>query len=668
MTDFSVKKAVLYRSGIGWFSAEGEVEGDVMYFPVASSSLDDFLKTSLVGIKGGTTTIKNLSFETKGLSKKLFSSSHVYLGVIDFLRGSSVDILFIKDEKEVSISGKVLGYQEIEGKEKKYKVSLLSGAKVVLIDGLAIQEITPKDEKDVAQLREFLATLANESDNEKQTLLKIQLNEEGDYTVKVQFVQDIPAWKLAYRMIIGDDDNIQVDSYGIVDNATLVDWIDANLVLSTKTPVSFLYDLATPHIIERPRISRKTDIGIAVPELEPMPAPPPGSPAMRMKTRASAPMMQEIMDYDYGGEEEAYDEFETKFEEQASLELGESIEFILKQPVTIRRKQSSVVPLASGQIKGGKKHYFNKNNHNKHPFFVLDLINELPYALENGPVSVYQKEKEGNNFKGEAMIPRIGKEEEFLLSYALDKNVAVTEREDYHAYFEKIEISGLLRKEIYTNIRVYEFEITNKSDDLISLYLAVPKSDYNPFEGKIHGHQQEHEFVTVSDEYRVKYNIESKSTDKVKFKLARRTYQSDYLYYLSDKDLEKLLKDSNLSEKDKEIIRAIYNISIELKELRSHKELLNQRYSRSKDRRQQIISTLEVLDKNSEDATRKKYIVEIETIDETINSLLEEIEQLDTKINELDSKQRDYKQLDQLIKQTKGGEKKTTKRKAPSKK
>lgn len=642
MTDFSVKKAVLYRAGIGWFSADGEVNDDTIYFPVPSNSLDDFLKTSLVGIKGGKTSVKNLSFETMGHHKSLFSTSLILTGMINFLRGSMVKII-LEGREEI---GKLMGYQEMNtDKEMILKVSLLDEKGVVKqLDGMQIDEITPLSEKDQSKLGEFLQSLANESDEEHQTLLKIQLNDTGEFTVRVSFLTNVPAWKLAYRLVNQDAEKFRLETFGIVDNNTLVDWVDANLVLSTKTPVSFKYDLSTPHIINRPVISRTSDTGIDVPDLAPMAAPPPGGGMMNRSMQ-----VQDIAgEVSYAQEEMDY--FGTEYEEQASIEPGESIEYRLIQPVTIKRKQSSMVPLSTNEIEGVKKMYYNSSNHRIHPFYVIEFTNNLQHALDNGPITVYSDD---NEFWGEAMLPRIGKNEDYLITYALNKNLIVKTDTTSRTFLEKIQIKGLSKIEISSQIRKHTFEMDNRDDDPADLYLAIGKDQYKPLKKALHGYKPNKDFTEVSDEYRVVTSCPGVSKSKVVFTMINEYRRSEYLYYLDQKTLKKLLEDESLSEKEKEIVLEIYNILMKLQEVKKKRETLNQRYSRIKERREQIINTLKVLDKDSEDKTRKKYITEIENIDTDIDKIMKKIEKFDKEIVELEKNQTDYKHLQNVIKSKK---------------
>ena len=340
---------------------------------------------------------------------------------------------------------------------------------------MRIDEITPLSEKDQTQLVEFLQSLANESDEEHQTLLKIQLNDNGEFTVKVSFLTDVPAWKLSYRLTKQEESKFRLDTFGIVDNTTLVDWVDANLVLSTKTPVSFKYDLSTPHNITRSVISRKNSTDIDIPVLRPSSSPNVVDRMGRSRGMEQSNFMpQSEMAY----EQEEMNFFETAIEGQATLEAGESIEYRLSQPVTIKRKQSSMVPLSTNQIDGSRKLYFNSKNHRSHPFYVIEFSNTLEYTIENGPITVYGGR---NEFWGEAMLPRIVKNEDFLLTYALNKNMSVKTESKSKTFLEQVTIKNLSRIEIMSQIRNHTFEIDNKGDDQADLYLSIPKDDYKPF-------------------------------------------------------------------------------------------------------------------------------------------------------------------------------------------
>lgn len=635
MDEFTVKRATLYQSGIGWFAAEGEISGDTIFFPVASKSLDDFLKTSLINIKDSKAAIRNISFETKGLENNLFATDEVLIGIINFLKGSDVVVIY---DGNVEYSGKVLGYQIFGEKEPGYILALLTeSGKILHLDAMNIREITPISEKNKVQLQEFTTSLASESDEEQQTLLKIQLNDTGDYIVVVSFLTDIPAWKLAYRFIINSE-KISLNTYGIIDNNTLVDWKDAIITLSTKTPVSFQYDLSTPHIISRQRIERETDTGISVPELDAMPAPPPQMKARRIMVDRDIYEEKEFL----GG----INDYEPEFEEQSEIEAGESIEYHLIEPVTIRRKQSSMVPLAQASISGEQKLYYNAANHNRYPFYVVEFENTLGYAIESGPISVY----EGSKFVGEGMLSRIGKQEKYLLSYALDKNVTVIPDSTSMSFKEGVHIKKLAKIETYTQIDELVFEITNKSDEPAKLYLAVSKrNDYEPLKGEMHEFIQVQKYIEAPNEYRVIANCAAHTSQTIKFYMVREYDSTYYLYNLSIKELEELLKQKSLSDKERKIILAMFNITKEVEEHQIEKDSVKQKYDRQVTRRDQIIQTLEVLDKTEEKA-RSKYIAEIEKIDTVIAEYSQQIEDLEQKIKELIRKSKNYNQVNNQLK------------------
>lgn len=642
MSEFTITNAVLYRAGIGWFTAEGETEGDVIYFPVTDDSIDDFLKTSLVSIKEGTAAVKNLSFETKGLGVSLFSKSNVIEGILSLLRGTSVLMSYFEkiDEtniKKHSIEGKILGYQYIE--KNLYVSTISDNHRILNINSSSIVEIIPQEEKLQKQLDEFMATVASETDTTSQTTLRIELTSQGSHAVKVLFLSNIPAWKLAYRLIFEDPDHSTIETHGIVDNNTLVDWVDANLILSTKVPVSFIYDLSTPHKIQRPSIARETNLGIVPPKPKPsLSLAVSGRGGGALNAMISDELMQEQAVYTEEADED-FDEYERQIETQAETEIGESVEYRLSKPVTVKRNESAMVPLSVANISGNRKHYYNEKNHSKHPFFVIELTNTLGYALDSGPISVYSQEKGNINFLGEAMLPRLGNKEDFLLAYALDRNILVKKTIKTRSKLVDVSVKNALRYYQFKKYRTHIFEILNRSEEDIEMYLSIPKTEYKTTE------KQDMEYVTVLDEYRAKSTIVARATNEFKFDTVYTYQESKYLSQISVKDLEKLLKDTSLTKKEQEIVKTVLDLAKQVIELKTNRTIIQNKLNHTKDRRSQIISTLEVLDRGgAENQVRKKYITEIQSLDENLQKLVRELEEIDVKITNLEKDQRDPQQ------------------------
>lgn len=647
MTEFSVKTAVLYRAGIGFFLAQTNTDSDSVLFPVSNKSLDDFLKTSIITVSDADVT--NLSFETRGMTRNLYLENNSLWGLFDFLSGKKTRIKL----KSVNYEGKLIGYVRSEDNDLDLsRVNLLDDSGVIQnISVTQIKSITPLEKKDQQELEEVLASKASENDDGGQSMIRVQLSKETQAEVNIAFLSEIPAWKLSYRLELSkDEDAVNLVTYGILDNTTPVNWEDADLILSTKIPLSFRYDLSTPHNIMRETIRRISDMGISTPR--------PVSTRMRSMAPGAPPVA-----------EEAYGEFDDFLDdeiglEQASLgnipyqmasgspaqattdgqDSGESVEYILKQKVTVKSKQSAMVPLSVDKMPGKQLLYFNETNHSVHPFYTVQFTNDLGYALDSGPVSVYIYD-ESMRFGGEAMMSRVGQGDDAFLTHALNRNVIVTKKEKQRRIHTETRVQGVYRVLHYRNYRELTFVISDKSDEEQDLYIAIPKDSYEPIKKKQDGYVPNTNFIDASNEYRVHTTLEELGESSVAFVMSYETRSQEYLSRLSSEILEKLLKESGLSEEEKEIVQKIYELNTEMTKLQNDKTFLNEKVSRLDKRRTQIIETLEVLDKTSEEETRKAYIKEITEIDETLSQGREDLNMLDSEIHRIKRAQEGYTEL-----------------------
>lgn len=68
----------------------------------------------------------------------------------------------------------------------------------------------------------------------------------------VAYTVPTPTWKVAYRLVLGDDGHGLLQAWGMVANASEEDWTDVELTLATGAPLSYVVDLHTPEFVARP--------------------------------------------------------------------------------------------------------------------------------------------------------------------------------------------------------------------------------------------------------------------------------------------------------------------------------------------------------------------------------------------------------------------------------
>ncbi len=104
----------------------------------------------------------------------------------------------------------------------------------------------------------------------------------------------------------------------------------------------------------------------------------------------------------------------------AGQELGDLFEYKLTKPVTIRKNQSAMVPIANAKIGAEKVSIYNEAARLPRPTRALWLTNTSGLTLDGGSFSVLEQD----TFAGEGIFDPIRPGEKRLLSYASD--LAVT--------------------------------------------------------------------------------------------------------------------------------------------------------------------------------------------------------------------------------------------------
>jgi hypothetical protein len=107
-------------------------------------------------------------------------------------------------------------------------------------------------------------------------------------------------------------------------------------------------------------------------------------------------------------------------------ELGDLFEYKLKNPVTIHKNESALVPIVQTNIKAEKVSLWNASSGSSHPLRALWMTNSSGLTLDGGSFSVI----EDNAFAGEGLTDPIKPDEKRLISYAADLGVRVDSRQE----------------------------------------------------------------------------------------------------------------------------------------------------------------------------------------------------------------------------------------------
>jgi len=132
-------------------------------------------------------------------------------------------------------------------------------------------------------------------------------------------------------------------------------------------------------------------------------------------------------------------------------ELGDLFEYKLKEPITIRKNRSALVPIVQSNVTAEKVSVWNEQSGLPRPQRALWLTNSSGLTLDGGSFSVMEDE----TFAGEGIFDPIRPDEKRLVSYATDLALNVSSRTN-------IEHERVARVRINHGAMVQESEIREK--------------------------------------------------------------------------------------------------------------------------------------------------------------------------------------------------------------
>ncbi len=108
------------------------------------------------------------------------------------------------------------------------------------------------------------------------------------------------------------------------------------------------------------------------------------------------------------------------------VEVGALFRYEIKDPVTLSRQRSAMLPIINDTVEGEKVSIFDATVNDKHPLNGFELKNTTDLNLMQGPLTVF----DDGVYAGDARVPDLSPGGKQLLSYALDLDVEVAPEVD----------------------------------------------------------------------------------------------------------------------------------------------------------------------------------------------------------------------------------------------
>jgi hypothetical protein len=469
-----VRKVVLYKNGIGYFEHLGKVRGEqAVEIVLPSSQLNDVLK-SLTVIDLGRGQVTGVTYDSAApLERRLrelpinLNSAQGLVAFLNQIRGTQVEI----KAPGGTVRGRLMGAEmrmrsTNAGTEQLIEVGVYTpGGEVRLVELQSAGALRLTDSSlasDVGRYLEVLNT-AHQADVRR---LKIQTTGSGERDLYVSYTSEAPIWKTTYRIVLDDKEKPLLQGWAVVDNTTPMDWLNVELSLVAGAPVSFVYNLSQPIYARRPvvpvpegiqampqrheatleELERKVEAQVAA-------APAPMESDEFRDDRARREVMSKVAIAEglvggvpggvAGGRLGDVLRQQRAAAAATGQAVGEQFEYSLKQPITIRRNQSALLPIVSAEVEGEKVSLFNERSGGRRPRLAVWLKNTSGLTLDQGAFTVI----DSNAFAGEGLVETVNPGEQRLLSYALDLGLEVaTNRDTDRERVERVEIvRGVLR-------------------------------------------------------------------------------------------------------------------------------------------------------------------------------------------------------------------------------
>jgi hypothetical protein len=527
-SDFSglrVSRVVLYTNGIGYFERSGKLSGEELTLRIRADQINDFLKSlTIVDRSGGSAVSVSLPIErdaalTISELPPAVRDAGGLVKVLESVRGARVKVTaaLFDPPRTVGATGRVVGLDAATGVAR---VTILDDTgKMTAIPVDSITNLVLLDKTLEIGLRKGLDMALGEG-TWKPVELTVRLRGKKSHDLVLGYVIEMPVWKPAYRLVVGDDGkNALLQGWAVVDNTSGEAWDHVRLSLAAGTPLSFLYDLHAPRIVGRPDLTPGDEVAVAPPEAvgyaSAAPPPPPPMPAPKAaaasagyadadkkdegkmsKTDAKKkgkkkPASDDKTGDAYGGADE-----ESAADEPAAPEPAMTLDALsaamspvvtattvaglltydIGSPVSVPDRSSSLVSIIDEKIPGEDVYLYQPEASalaRSHPFRAARFVNATPFVLEKGPIAIYS----GGTFVGEGLLGRIAAGSETFVPYAMDTRVNVVvsnESGEEEVVLAKI-VKGVFTVESYM-FRATKYRLENRTEKAATVYLRHPKS------------------------------------------------------------------------------------------------------------------------------------------------------------------------------------------------
>lgn len=316
-------------------------------------------------------------------------------------------------------------------------------------------------------------------------------------------------------------------------------------------------------------------------------------------------------------------------------ELGDLFEYKLKDPITIRKNHSALVPIVQSSIDAEKVSVWNEQAGLPRPQRALWLTNSSELTLDGGSFSVVEEE----TFTGEGLFDPIRPGEKRLVSYATDLGLNASSRQanDQQRVSRVRIIHGVMTQENeLREKKTYTFRNADSSPRMVIIEHPVRtgytlRSEAQPVE-------------TTAGSMRFRLPVEARQTASLVVEEARILQTQYLLTNIDNARVELFIRQQSINKTVEEALRRVLAQKAVVAEFDAKKTAREEESQKIFDDQQRLRENMKALKGSAEEkALLQRYTQQLNEQENRLEKLRKETEQLEA--------QRDSAQetLDQMI-------------------
>jgi len=653
-----IRRVVLYKNGVGYFEHLGRLHGNQdVSIDFTSGQLNDVLK-SLTVLDLGKGRITGVSYNSEapferrlGLLRLPVGENTTLTEFLGALRGARLEVRsgagtatgrLLSVEKRT----RAVGTQTVTVDE----ISLVTDAGEVRTVELGPATTVRIAERDLNQeVGRYLGLLASTREQDLRRMM-IATAGTGERQLYVSYVSEVPIWKTTYRVVLPMRPGAKtlLQGWAVVDNTVGEDWNDVELSLVAGGPQSFIQQLSQPYYGRRPVVPLPQGVQLVpqthpgtleskeVAEAQGVPGGQPGGALGGIGAGRGGGIAGGAFDRmaklaPSTLQSEAINQARAEAEAGAQArELGDLFEYKLKEPVTIHKNQSALVPIVQTEIDAEKVSLWNESWNSPRPLRALWLKNTSALTLDGGSFNVLEDE----TFAGEGLVDSIKPGEKRLLSYAADLGVVVDTR-----------LEG--EQQRVTHVRILRGLMIQTSELRERKTYTVRNEDTAPRAVVIeHPRRAEWKLDPVSPKpeetaaglYRFRIAVEPKKTGKLVLKETRPLFSQYQLSALTDDQIALFLQQRAISAEVEQALRKIVTQKNEVANLQSQIDARQKELDRIFRDQERLRENMKALRGSEEEkALTQRYTQELADQETRLDALRHEMAGLETKLHQAQS-------------------------------